>query len=346
MSFVIDRQKTLAAFESVQPGLAAREMFQQSTCLVFLSGRVWTFNDVVACSHPSGLPDDFEMAVPAKPFIDLLSRMTEEHVQLNRSPGELEVRGKRKKSGLRIEEDVLLPIKDIKAPKGWTDLPDDFIRAVELVHACAGSDSSEFVLTCIHIHPDYLEATDRHQIGRYPIKTGIDSPTLIRAQQLKEIIGVGVTKMSLVDNWLHFKNEAGLVMSFRRDLLDFPDMSGFMSIDDTVPLTLPGGLEEVCKRTSIFSRESTQGDLVSVTVEPNRVIFGSEGAFGWYKEMKEVAYSGPSFKFLVAPSLLLSIANKSNECRIGDGKLCIAGAKFQYVTATYMPADQTAEAAA
>jgi hypothetical protein len=109
---------------------------------------------------------------------------------------------------------------------------------------------------------------------------------------------------------------------------------------------LPAGLEDVVKCTSIFAKDSTQGDLVLVSLEPNRIIFEGSGAFGWYKEMKEVAYGGPSFQFLISPDLILAIADKANECSVAPGKLCITGAKFSYSTATNKLEDVSYQGAA
>jgi hypothetical protein len=341
----VNRAALLQAFESVSPGLAPKEVFQQSTCLVFKKGRVWTFNDEVACSYPSPLPD-FEGALPAKPVTELLSKMTEDEIVVEVHPGEFRVRGKRRKAMVRMEDQVLLPIGGITPPGKWTSLPDDFCDAVNLIHTCATTDVSEYALSCIHIHPDYLEATDRHQISRYPCKTGLTEPTMVRASQLKEIVGVGVSEMSVADNWLHFRNSNGLVMSFRRDMGDYPDLSAFLDTAGATPFVLPAGLEDVVKCTSIFAKDSTQGDLVLVSLEPNRIIFEGSGAFGWYKEMKEVAYGGPSFQFLISPDLILAIADKANECSVAPGKLCITGAKFSYSTATNKLEDVSYQGAA
>ena len=44
----VSREKLMQALEAVSPGLANRELIEQSSCFVFKSGMVMTFNDEVA----------------------------------------------------------------------------------------------------------------------------------------------------------------------------------------------------------------------------------------------------------------------------------------------------------
>lgn len=328
-----NRQLLLAALESVSAGLASKEMVQQGSCFVFSKGRIHTFNDEVSASIKS--PIQLEGAIAAAPFVDLLSRLAEDEIGLEKADGEIRLFGKGKKAGVRMENDVLLPIDSVDIPTEWKPVPEGFAEAVSIVKSCASSEASQFVLTCIHIHPEYLEACDRFQISRYPVATGVES--LVRAQSLAHMVSIGAQEICLTDSWVHFRNPSDLIMSFRRYLEDYQNLDGFLSQEDTEPIVLPGGLEDVVNKTSIFSKDNSRGDMVLVDLQHDTIIFEGRGATGWYKEKKNVAYSGPPVKFLIAPKLLLEVASKSNECRVGAGKLCITTQKFRYVTCTTVP---------
>lgn len=338
----VNRQNLLQALESVAPGLASREVIQQSTCVVFHAGKVFTFNDEVACSRETPLKD-FEGAVKAKPLLDLLSKLKEDEIEIDSTPEEFLVRGKGKKAGIRKEAEILLPVDAVEIPEVWKEMPTDFSEAVSIVSSCASSEESQFVLTCVHLTATHLEATDRYQIARYPIETGIESSMLVRAESIKKIIPLGMTEFSETSSWIHFRNPSGLTLSCRRYLEEYPPLGKFLDVEGTDPVILPGGLAEVIAVAEIFSAESATGNVIAVDLRNDRVVFEGEGASGWYKEMKKLSYTGDPIRFMIAPKLLLEITKKSNSCSVGPGRLCISAAKFLYTTCTNSGTKEVAE---
>ena len=329
----VNRQNLLLSLESVAPGLASREVIQQSTCVVFHAGKVFTFNDEVACSRETPLKG-VEGAVKAKPLLDLLSKLKEDEIEIEVTEEEFLIRGKGKKSGIRKEAEILLPVDAVETPEVWKDIPPDFTEAISIVSACTSSEESQFVLTCVHLTPDCVESTDRYQIARYPISTGLTRDMLVRGESIKKIVPLDMTQFSETPSWIHFRNENGLVLSCRRYLEDFPDLSRFLSTDDTSPVTLPGGLAEMVAAAEIFSSENSAGNAIAVDLRADRIVFEGEGASGWYKEMKKISYSGIPIRFMIAPKLLLEISKKSNSCGVAPGRLCITSSKFFYPTCT------------
>lgn len=337
----VDREEFLKVLESVSPGLSSREILEQSSCFVFVDGKVITFNDEVACSRKT--PIDLVGAVKAKPILDLLSKLTENELDIEQKEGELLIKAKqRKRSGIRMEADVLLPVESIDAPEiegegVWKELPDDFAEAVRITSECASREESQFVLTCIHIHTDYLEACDRFQIARYPMEVGLSGSVLIRATSLKKIVGLGMTDVAETESWLHFKNPTGLVLSCRKYIEEYKDLGRFISNDGMDTVTFPGGLDEMVQKAEIFSSDNISGNHVTVDLRPDRIVIEGEGSSGWYKEIKKVKFSGKPLRFLIAPKLLVEISKKSNECRVAEDRLYIDGGVFQYATSTVVP---------
>lgn len=338
----VNRQSLLLSLESVAPGLASREVIQQSTCVVFHDGKVFTFNDEVACSRETPLKG-VEGAVKAKPLLDLLSKLKEDEIEVEVTEEEFLIRGKGKKSGIRKEAEILLPVDAVETPGEWKDVPAEFTEAISIVSACTSSEESQFVLTCVHLTADCVEATDRYQIARYPIQTGLSRDILVRGESIKKIIPLDMTKYSETDSWIHFKNENGLILSCRRYLDEYPELGRFLSTEDTDPVTLPGGLQEMVAAAEIFSAESTTGNAIAVDLRQDRIVFEGEGASGWYKEMKKISYTGSPIRFMIAPKLLLEISKKSNSCGVAPGRLCITSSKFYYTTCTNVSSQEMKE---
>lgn len=328
----INREELLSVLESVSPGLATREMIEQSSCLVFTNGSVRTFNDEVACFRKS--PLEIEGAIRAAPFLLLLNKLTEDAIEIEVTESGLLIKGKKRKANLVMEKEVSLSVESIELPEEWKSINSEFSEAVRITHSCASSDESQFTLTCVHIHPDYLEACDRFQVARYFVKTGLKESILIRAESIKKILGYDMTEMSETGSWLHFRNPAGLILSLRKHIDEYKSLDEFLKKDNVSPTTLPGGLEEVVTNAEIFSSENTAGNKIIVDIKADRIIIEGQGVYGWYKEMKQIQFSGEPIKFKISPKLLIEVSKKSNECGVGKGRLFVDTGKFRFAAST------------
>ena len=323
--------------EMLTPGLATRETIAQSSCLVFDGDRIMTFNEEILASIKSPLPN-LKGAVKAKPLLDLLSKLSDDvDLEVDQVEKELSVKGKGRKAGIRMEAEVLLPVEAVEKPEVWRPINPEFCEAIGFVYSCAGTDESKFVLTCVHISPDYMEACDRFQLCRFPMKTGVEQDILIRAAAAKRILGYDMSEVSETPSWIHFRNSGGFTMSLRRFIDTYPKTDAFVSTEGTQPIILPGALEEVVSRAEVFSGENTVGNHLLIDLTRDYIQIEGQGASGWYKERKKVTYNGEQIKFQIAPKLLVEITKKSAECAIAEGRLCVNTGKFAYATCTVMP---------
>ncbi len=322
----INREEFLKELEAVLPGLSLHGIIEQSSCFVFKNKKVITYNDEIACQHSSCLA--IEGAVPAMPLINILRKLKEEVLIAEIRSGELILEGKKRKVGIRIEKDILLPIDAMEVPKHWIKLPEEFGEAIAIVQECAGKDETQF----IHLHPKWLEACDNYQVARFKIKTGVSKSTLIRRDSLKHIISLDMTKFSKTKNWIYFKNPTGLILSCRRWIEEFPDMSKILKTKGT-PTTLPKGLKDAADRAEVFSAENVEDNQVAISLNRNRLKIKGTGTSGWYKETKKIKYNGQPLSFTISPKLLIELVKKHNKCQISVKRLKVDGGRFVYVTA-------------
>lgn len=329
-----NRENLLGVLQSISPGLAPKESIQQGTCFVFKDKKVRTFNDEIACLRDS--PIDITCAVTAKPLIDLLSRLEEDEIDILIENGEFQVRGKGRRCGVRMDAAITLPVVS-EVPETWTALDPNFCEAVSVAYPCASTDESKFTLTCVHIHPDWVEGCDQTQLARYPIKTGVTEPTLIRASAASKIVPCGVSEVAVTKSWIHFRNTSGLLISCRRFMDEYFDLTQFLARGELEKVVLPGGLEEMVAKAEIFSGDSSVGNHVIVSIGSDIISIRGEGANGWFEERKSVVYHGKPIKFLVAPKLILAVSKKSNECYIDGKRLFLDTGKFSFVTSTVQP---------
>lgn len=332
----VNREALIDVLESVTPGLSTkvRDISEQSNCFVFNDGNVWTYDGEICCSRPFTI--DFSGAVKAQPILTLLSRLNEEFVEVVCEEGELRISGNRKKSGFRIEKEVLLPIEVVERPGEWSELEPSFADAVKFVTPCASKDENQWVLTCIHITPNFLESCDRYQIARYSVLTGLKSEILVRADAISGVVNLGVSKISETESWLHFQNPSGLVVSCRKyDQAYNLNLEPHLSSEGTEPISLPGGLKEIIAKAEIFSSGNAEGNNVTITLKPGKLLIEGRGVDGWYKEGQKIKYDGNEIKFDIACKLLSRIADESSDCRVSADKLMVVGGNFVYSTSTF-----------
>lgn len=330
----VDRQEFLTKLQLVQPGLAEKgEVIEQSSCFVFDKGRVFTFNDEVACSTKSGLDSKVTIAVQSKPILSLMEKLPEDDLIFEIKEGSLLISGKGRKACLRCEAEILLSLDSVEEPTSWQELPESFEDAVTITAACAGNDPSRWALTCIHLNGKFLEALDNIHMARYKVKLAIpqDGDFLLRARSLKQITSLGVHEMSVTNAWAHFRSKSGLVLSCRKfEANDFPELAKIIDPSGD-PITLPKGLAEAVSKAQIFTVEGNEDDKVMVELREGKMILKGEGTFGWYKERKPVVYKGPPMSFLISPSLLVGLTKKQADCRVAPNRIKVVAPKFIYI---------------
>jgi hypothetical protein len=327
----VNREELLKALEMVSAGLAKREIIEQSQCFVFGGGKVTTFNDEVAVRMDSPLA--IEGAVQAAPLVALLRKLPEDALDVEMTEDGLTIKGKGRRSSVRMESEVLLPVEGIEEPGKWRKMPEGLIDALKVGVSCCGKDESHFVLTCVHIAGDRVESSDNYQIVSYPIDTGVKKSMLVRRDSVAKVLGVDPSEWSESDGWLHFRNPAGLVLSCRRYVEDYPEIGKFLDVDGT-KAKFPKGIDDALDKAQIFSAEAPEGNQVSVSLSEGRIRIKGQGPSGWYQEQKKVEYDGEPLKFDIDPRLLLEISRKAAECLVGDGRIRVDTGKFVYVACT------------
>lgn len=331
----VNRKEFLEQLDSVLPGLSTREIIEQSDCFVFKNGQVITYNDEIACIQDSCLWQDVDMAIQGMPLVNILRKLTEEELDVCIEEDKFIIKGRRKRVKINMELKITLPIDSLESPKKWKSLPDNFSDAVSIVQQCAGNDAGRFDFTCIHLHPDRVEACDGSQAAIYKLDLPLKKPTLIRKESLKYIISLDMTKFSNSKNWIHFKNPSGLILSCRRWIYtesNYPNLPQLMKMKGT-KTTLPKGLGEAIQKAKIFSVENTDDNEVIVQLKKGKLKLTGIGASGEYTEYKNIQYLGKNLKFAIPPDLLTDLVAHHKTCRVSKDRLKVTTGRYSYMTA-------------
>lgn len=335
----ITRENFLNDLEMVKAGLSPREMIQQSSCFIFQDGMVMTFNDEVACRKEIGI-QSIEGAVQATALLAILGKLDDENLRIRQNEkGELEFRGKSNGFGVTMEKEIFLPIDKVEMPEKWKTLPKEFTEAIGLVQHCVSTDETRFDLKCIHLHPEWIEACDNHQIMRCHLETGLKSPILVQGTSLAPITDLAMDKYALTSSWIHFKNQSGLIYSCRRYDEKYPEMTKNIQFKGHT-ITIPKGMAKAAERAAVFAQDRMGDPLVSVYLSQGRIKITGDGLAGWYKEMRKINYDGPSMEFLIAPNLLKHVSERYSDAVLTPDKLKVEGGGWVYVTVLGRKEDQ------
>jgi hypothetical protein len=345
-SIKVNREKLLHCLESVQWGTTAKEVIDQSDCFVFIHGHVVTYSgDDTACRMP--LPEEaasLEGAVKARELLALLSKLSEDFVGLDTADGELQVTGKRRKSGIKFQAEVSMPVARLENPGEWKEVGEAFSEAVKTVHHCAGTDDSNFVLTCVHITNEFMEACNSFQACRYVVPLPVTAPVLIKHSSVSPLGQLGVTHLCEGAAWMHFKNKHGLVYSCRRFLSDeFPHGTITKLLDfEGVPVSLPAGLGDAADMASIFTGDSSDPNENQVMIElkPGKVRLYGDGANGWHSETKESTYAGKPMSFCIPTRLLTELVGRHQDVLVSDNRMRIDCGAYKYLTRLLSPREK------
>lgn len=329
MAVRINRVDFLQSLGRVEPGLSTRDFIEQSSCYVFSDGWIASFNDEICCRSKSGLPADFVGAVHAKPLKCVLEAITADEITVDFSGKEFLIKAGSERAGIRMEREIVLPVDEVTVPEQWLTLPPDFASAIDKVVDAAGTNDEEFLSVCVHIHPDYVEATDRSQMCRYTLETGVDKSFLVRAKSVAHITKLDVTKIGQTDQWVHFRNRT-LVFSCRRELMDYFDLSEIFDFSGTAT-KLPRGGERASELAGSFC-EGKDNDKVIVKLTNGNMNVRGEGSFGWGEKNMPMEYEGDDLAFRLSPSMLVKLVKENTDCELDGCKLCVRGDKWIYIT--------------
>lgn len=330
MAFKVGRETLLQSLQAVEAGLSTREIIEQSSCFVFKDGQVITFNDEVSVTAPSGLPKSIKGAVPAKNLITLLNQLKDDELDLDVTAEALVLKGKGKEYEFRMEADILLQYQDVEKPGKWQSLPENFVEAVGMTSQCVSRDVSQFALSCLHIHPKYIEACDNYQMARYLIDSPIKESLLVRGSSIRHILTLGVKEFSVTETWIHFRSSKAQI-SCRRFEDTYKDIGKFLNVNGK-PATLPRGLAAATKNVGVFSAEFAEDNHVMVELRAGKMRITGTGVTGKGRERLTAKYDGPDMAFLISPVLLEEIVARHHDVHISDNSLKVKGGSYQYVT--------------
>jgi len=321
----------LSALEIVKPGLANKEVIDQSTSFAFMEGRVVTYNDEISISHPVA---DMEItgAIQATELYLILKKIKQEDIEVGITESEVLLTAGRVKVGLTLQTEITLPLEEIGSITKWKTLPEEFLQAMKMAMYSCGTNNSEPVLTCVHVNEvGYIEGSDGFRVMRTTLQNKFPVHTfLIPASVVNTLIKMNPIKVSYGEGWVHFKTELGTVMSCRIFEESFPETSELLKVKGT-EFTFPRTINQILDRASVFHKQESDTVDAVIALENNRIKISSQSDTGRFEEEANIKYDGKKLEFEIVPMLLKNILASVLTCRFNGRILKFAGDNWEFI---------------
>lgn len=328
----INRQELIDVLTRVKPGIAQKEIIEQSSHFIFEEDQVWTYNDQIAISQEfkSGLGG----AVKADEFYKLLNKLNDDELAITNEEGQFVIQGKTITANIKIDPNIKL--QPIQAPglntKSWQALPEDFNEALAFCIFSASRNMIRPELTCLYVTGKTIFSTDSFRATKREMKAKIKTDFLIPATSAKELTKYNVHKVFLSTvGWLHFMNKEHTMFSCRtfadveypEKIWDFFDIKG-------EAIQLPDSFDQVIDRVSTLVTADFDLDrFVDLTIEKGKLTCKGKGPYGSVSEKIDIEYDGKTIEVKVHPGFLAEILKELNSMIIGE-RLLFKGSEFEH----------------
>jgi len=328
------KQDLLNALEIVRPGLANKEVIEQSTSFAFMEGRIVTYNDEISISHPvEGL--EIMGAIQATELYLILKKIKQDEIEVSITDSEIQFTAGRVKVGLTLQQEIKLPLEEIGAITKWKTLPEEFVPAMKMAMYSCSSDNAQPLLTCVHVDESgFIEGSDGYRVMKTTLPKKMPVPTfLIPATVVNDLVKLNPIKVSSGKGWIHFKTKLETVMSCRVYEENYPNTTELLKVEG-VHFSFPRTINEILDRASVFGKQDSTSlsDDITICMEKNRIKISSKSETGWFKEEANIKYAEEKMEFNIVPSLLKNILATVLTCTFNGRILKFVGENWEFIT--------------
>jgi len=329
----INRQKFLNVLNTVICGAHKKEVLEQSHCFIFKGDRIISFNGEIYASaiFPSTEPKDF--AVQAYDLIQLVAKFPDEEITLAIKNNQLMISGKKKRAGLTIQKEILLPVEDIPQPNKKIRIKEGVMEALIMAAKVCISSHEDYRVSHVQISPNKIQATDKNRFLRITIKTGLKT-ILVPSGAILAVKDIPIDRISLGKGWLFIGNknvQLGICCTeeeyYEEELLDT-----IINMDDPQPIQLPKEMSNVIDRALIMSADDNSS-MSKVSITSKSITVRTQKESGWYEERQPVKYKGEDMILSVGLPLLKDLLSKTHKALVTQHKIKMEKDGIEFVTA-------------
>ena len=296
--------------------------------IAFDSGRVFSYNGVVASSCKIDSSEPLRGQYPLTPLLGLLQKLPGDLVTMVCSGNELLISSGHTHAGLlALSEENKVP--KIHLPEIWGKLQKGTLEALEMAAASASDKTGQSILNFVSVQKDRVVGCDDISLTVVTIPK-LGSWPLIPAYVVPEILFLNPILFAVGTGWIHFVNSKGNTLSCKTAEGKYPDVSKLLEREGT-PIKLPKGLTIILDRALVLSNTRFDEDCrVTISCKKGELTVSGKGDNGWYKE--SVPFKGTqTFTLRIHPKHLQRALKLSAKATLCETALKLVGDNFTHL---------------
>jgi len=334
----IKREKLIEILSIVKPGIASKAIVDQATHFIFTGEQILTYDDRICICFP--FETDFKGSVPGDEFYKIINGMTGETISLSLDKGKLKFKCGNLRASLSMspEDDIMAMVKVLNVPsldsKQWKNLPEGFAEGLFfcMFSASKGGGQGKAFLNTLGVKEDAIVSSDSLRITRYFMKSPVEDSFLLPLSSVVEIVKLGKLSGYIAgSSWIHFKAESGVIFSSRVVAEEYPDVHSFFDFDSK-EIILPDDFKKSIDAVAILAPGENEIDkTVDVVIENKTIKCRGEKEVGWIESDQKINYDGPKISFLINPTFLIQILDKTKTMGYAEGKAVFVSDSFDHL---------------
>lgn len=327
----VNRKELIKVLKKIKPGLASNGLIELSTHFIFDKEVVRTYNGAISISHK--IKTGLQGAVKATEFYNLLDKMEDEKVLVERKGDVFVIKGKRISANMKIDPNVSCPIETPSTDSDeWKKLPSNFAKKIEMGLFSISKNMNSPELTCLWITDNTVFSCDGYRGTKQTMDSSVENDFLLPGAAAKNLKDYSFQKMINTKEWLHFMDEGNTIFSCRTydrkypdGIWDFFDVSG-------IETTFPKNFDKVVDRVSTLAVANFELDrIIHLTIANGSFICEGKGDHGEVSEKVDIAYDGPDIAIKIHPVFLVEILKYLKNVIIGDeGRILFKGKDIEH----------------
>jgi len=330
----------LKILSAVRPGLAKKEVVEQMGRFIFTGENVATFNDKI-CIH---YPFEFEVpfSVKATDFYNTVSALDSEKVDMRIKGNNVVIDTERSKGmfSTKVQDDIGEVLKSIIneiEECEWYNVPEDFIKAIDLVKFSASSDNTS-TWSCVRFDGANVFCGADHRFSWYKFDESlVDVPFMIKAVNIDAISPFDIKAFAISDSWAHFATENEVIFSARLTKGEYTDPKRPFSSPKGQEIKLPDTILEDVEFVAIIQSEDMEMErTIKMIIEDGKITYQAEKERGRIERTSDTDIKvDDKIVIGINPVFLKQILTKSEGLRVyfGDQLFRFESDKFKHIIA-------------
>jgi len=329
-------EEVVRVLESVRPGLASRDIIEQSSCFVFKDGWVISYNAAVSVRAPFDVGGSVWGAIPSQELYGLLSKVKDGEVELEGVGGGISIKGKKFKAEIKGDADIVLPVDKLKCDGvQWSSLPEGFMDGLRFCLFSVGRDMTREDMTCVHLVGNLMESCDNYRLTRYEVSgNNMKDAILIPYKAVESLCKYQPVEFGMSpDRWFHLRDSDSTIFSCRLHEGKYPDTSSILDMKLGGQIRFPSNMGDMLDRARVLAKVDITGEcMVTVEIKGNYLTVSSFGPAGKYEETVKVKSDGDA-KIQINPDFLKQILSHLREADLSEdhSKLKFIGDGYTHV---------------